>query len=184
MRVIAGTLRGRKLLTPEGMDTRPTTDRIKETLFNILQDRIPGARFLDLFAGSGQIGIEAVSRGASHAWLVDSGRNACGVIRKNIDHLNLSASCTLIQRDVKDAIRSFPPDQKFDIVFLDPPYREEREGEVLQSLQDKGCLTPESLVIIEASLGRDFSFAEALGFRILRVKNYKTNQHVFLSPER
>ena len=106
MRIIAGTARSLPLKTIEGMDTRPTTDRIKETLFNMLQNEIPGAYFLDLFAGSGQIGLEAVSRGARYAVFVENNKKACAVIEENIRFTKFDHETKLIQCDVLSAIRS------------------------------------------------------------------------------
>ncbi|MFN2925752.1 16S rRNA (guanine(966)-N(2))-methyltransferase RsmD [Lachnospiraceae bacterium YH-ros2228] len=180
MRVIAGKYRSRLLDTPKGMNTRPTTDRIKETLFNILSNRLPGASFLDLFAGSGQMAIEAISRGARYACLVDSSRDAQDCIRKNIERLGIEEETDLIGQDALSAIRTMPK-QHFDLVFLDPPYRDEKEGEILSALAESELIDSESLIIIEADLHRDFRFAEELGFTIERIKKYKTNQHVFLS---
>lgn len=182
MRVIAGKYRSRVLDTPKGMDTRPTTDRIKETLFNIINDRLPGASFLDLFAGSGQMGIEAISRGADFACFVDKGREPQDCIRRNIDRLGILGQCEIIGQDAVSAIRTMLK-RHFDLVFMDPPYRAEKEGEILEALKDSGLIDAETLIIIEADLHRDFNFVQELGFRIVRIKTYKTNQHIFLQME-
>ena len=181
MRVIAGRFRGRNLVTPKGLATRPTTDRIKETIFNILQNHVPGSNFLDLYAGSGQIGIEALSRGAKHVWLVDSSRDAKSAIESNMNTLKIQEECTFLNRDCLSAIASFPSDMTFDLVFMDPPYKDEKEYEILKSLLAKNCLHENSLIVIEADLHRDFSFVKGLGYQIERIKKYKTNQHIFLS---
>ena len=106
MRIIAGTARSLPLKTIEGMDTRPTTDRIKETLFNMLQNDVPGCYFLDLFAGSGQIGLEAVSRGARYAVFVENNKKACACIEDNIHFTKFDRETKLLQSDVISAIRS------------------------------------------------------------------------------
>ena len=131
MRIIAGTARSLPLKTIEGMDTRPTTDRIKETLFNMLQNDVPGSYFLDLFAGSGQIGLEAVSRGARYAVFVENNKKACACIEDNIHFTKFDRETKLLQSDVISAIRSMEGKYKFDVIFMDPPYKHEYEKEVL-----------------------------------------------------
>ena len=132
MRIIAGTARSLPLKTIEGMDTRPTTDRIKETLFNMLQNDVPGCYFLDLFAGSGQIGLEAVSRGARYAVFVENNKKACACIEDNIHFTKFDRETKLLQSDVISAIRSMEGKYRFDVIFMDPPYRHEYEKEVLE----------------------------------------------------
>lgn len=120
MRIITGNMRGKKLHTLEGSDVRPTTDRVKESLFNILQFRIEGRRFLDLFAGSGQIALEALSRGALSAVMVDSSRASVSVIEKNIAETKTADSAKLMPTDFA-AYLSHTQDE-FDVAFIDPPY--------------------------------------------------------------
>ena len=122
MRVIAGDKKGRRLVTPEGMDTRPTSDKVKEALFSIIQFELDGADFLDLFAGSGQMGIEALSRGANSAVFVDSGKKPCDCIRQNLASMGLLGCGEIVCRGVSEYLSSCT--RKFDIVFMDPPYRE------------------------------------------------------------
>lgn len=121
MRIITGTMRGKKLITPEGEAVRPTSDRVKEALFDILQFRIEGRRFLDLFAGSGQIGLEALSRGAAQAVLVDSSRASQQVIEKNVRAAGFGDRARLVPMDFASFLQSDPG--TYDIAFLDPPYR-------------------------------------------------------------
>lgn len=120
MRVITGTARGVSLAAPAGLQTRPTTDRVKENLFNIIQFDIPGAQVLDLFAGSGQLGIEALSRGAGEAVFVDQGKEAVAVIRKNLAAAKLQSQAQVVQADAFSYLGSCR--RKFDLIFLDPPY--------------------------------------------------------------
>jgi 16S rRNA (guanine(966)-N(2))-methyltransferase RsmD len=120
MRVIAGTAGGRKLYTLEGDDVRPTTDKVKEAVFSIIQFMIPGRRFLDLFAGSGQMGIEALSRGASEAVFVDKSRKSIEVITKNLENTGLLESAEVINHDAFGFLNHCK--DKFDIAYLDPPY--------------------------------------------------------------
>lgn len=131
MRVIAGSLRGRKLFSPDG-SARPTTDRVKESLFNIIQFDVPGAAVLDLFAGSGQLGIEALSRGAASAVFVDSSKQSLETVKKNTELCGLCGRSRLILSDAFSFLASCR--EKFDIVFLDPPYREKLCPEALELL--------------------------------------------------
>ncbi len=124
MRVIAGTARGVPLRAPGERDTRPVTDRVKETLFGILGDRIPGARVLDLYAGSGALGIEALSRGAEHATFVERGRQALDAIRHNLARTGLDGRASIRARDVMRFLSDAAAEPRFDLVFLDPPYSE------------------------------------------------------------
>ncbi len=135
MRIIAGTARSLPLKTIEGMDTRPTTDRIKETLFNMLQNDVPGCYFLDLFAGSGQIGLEAVSRGARYAVFVENNKKACACIEDNIHFTKFDRETKLLQSDVISAIRSMEGKYRFDVIFMDPPYRHEYEKAASECLK-------------------------------------------------
>lgn len=121
MRVIAGEARGRRLETREGMEVRPTPERVKEALFNILQFQIEGRRVLDLFAGSGQLGLEALSRGAAHAVFVDASRDSLEVVKRNIRALGMEAKSSVFQMDFSAFL--LRRQEPFDIVFLDPPYR-------------------------------------------------------------
>ena len=118
MRVIAGSARSLPLKTLEGMDTRPTTDRIKETLFNMIQSEIPGCRFLDLYAGSGAIAIEALSRGAKEAVLVENSKAACACIRENLAFTKLDSQAVLMEQDVAAAIVRLSGQEVFDIVYM------------------------------------------------------------------
>ena len=174
MRVIAGKARRLNLKTVPGMDTRPTTDRIKETLFNILQPELLDCRFLDLFSGSGGIGIEALSRGASYAVFVEKNPKAAACIRENLTFTKLAEDGKLLNMDVLQALRSLEGKGAFDIIFMDPPYNNELERQVLEYLKDS------TVIIVEADLQTDFSYVESLGYRQLRSKEYKTNKHVFL----
>ncbi len=181
MRIIAGTARSLPLQTIEGMNTRPTTDKIKETLFNMLQGDILGAYFLDLFAGSGQIGLEAVSRGAAYSVFVENNRKAAKCIENNIRFTKFDTQCRLLCTDVSAALRSMEGSFQFDIIFMDPPYDMELEKKVLAYLSDSSLLKEDTLIIAEASLQTDFSYAEKLGYRQLKYKKYKKNAHVFFT---
>lgn len=179
MRVIAGKCRSMPLKTIPGRNTRPTTDRIKETLFNIMQMDVPGSRFLDLFAGSGAIGIEALSRGAEHCTFVDSSRQAVRIIKENLKFTKLEADADVYEMDADSAVLSFNRDCAFNLVFLDPPYDNQLEKELLTLLVKAPCIAENALFVVEASKETDFSYAEDLGLACVKNKLYKTNKHVF-----
>lgn len=180
MRVIAGKAKRMMLKTVPGMDTRPTTDRIKETLFNMLQEELYGCRFLDLFAGSGGIGIEALSRGAAEAVFVEKNRKAAECIRQNLEFTRLNQQARVLTMDVFQALARLEGETPFQIIFMDPPYDHELERRVLEILAKSSLADENTLVIAEASLRTDFSYLEELGYEVLRRKEYKTNTHMFL----
>lgn len=180
VRVIAGKARHMILKTVPGTDTRPTTDRIKETLFNILQFQLEGERFLDLFSGSGAIGIEALSRGASFAAFVEKDRRAAQCIKDNVKATHLEKNAEIYTCDVLSAIAGMNGQEPFRFIFMDPPYKEQLEVSALQALKHSTLLDENTVIIVEALLNTSFDFADTLGFHITRVKEYKTNKHVFL----
>lgn len=178
MRVIAGTARSLRLKTPDGLDTRPTTDRIKETLFNMLQPYLGGALFVDLFSGSGGIGIEALSRGARHAYFVENEKRAISCIQENLQFTHLAGQATILKTDVLSALYGIH-EKEADIVFMDPPYDCGHEDRVLAVLKELPWVTEHSLIVIETSLNTDIAYLEELGFSVEKEKRYKTNRHVF-----
>lgn len=178
MRVIAGTAKSLRLKTPEGMDTRPTTDRIKETLFNMLQPNLGGALFVDLFSGSGGIGIEALSRGARHAYFVENEKRALSCILENLRSTHLADRATVLKTDAPLALHSIR-EREADIIFMDPPYGCGHERRVLSILKELSWVTENTLIVIETSLQTDFSYLEELGFSMEKEKRYKTNRHIF-----
>lgn len=184
MRVIAGTARSIQLKTIEGMDTRPTTDRIKETLFNMISHGLCDCKFLDLFSGSGAIGIEALSRGAESAVFVEKNPKAAKCIQENLNKTRLSERATIMNTDVLTALRRLDGKQSFDYVFMDPPYNHELEKQVLKYLATSSLLDSDALIIVEASLETDFSYLEELGYSLIKRKEYKTNIHIFLERKR
>ena len=180
MRVIAGNNRGMTLVTPDGIDTRPTTDRIKETLFNMIAFDLPDAYFLDLFSGSGQIGIEALSRGAKEAVFVEKDKNAINCIEKNLVKARLTDSSRLYKVDVIAALNQLNSHQVFDIIFMDPPYNKLIEKQVIENLVNKNYVSEDTIIIVEASLETKFDYVQELGYIITKEKLYKTNKHIFL----
>ncbi len=182
MRVIAGSKRSIPLYSLPGEQTRPTTDRIKETLFNMIAGDIPDAVFLDLYAGSGQIGIEALSRGAKSAVFCDNNHQAVSVIGKNLAKTGLNNKATVFACDAMTALqKSSSRGLKFDIIYLDPPYAAMTEEKILVAIRKLDLLAENGYIIIEASADRDFSFIEGIGFTLSRSKQYKTNQHIFIT---
>lgn len=182
MRVIAGTARRLLLNTLPGEETRPTADRIKETLFNILQSYIPGASFLDLFGGSGGIAIEALSRGAVRATIVEKNPKAVKTIQENLAHTQLQDRAQVIGSDAMAAIRRLSASEQasYDLIFLDPPYGEGLEDRALELLYRSVLAGEDTLFIVEMKLEADIAHFEEMGYKILRSKEYKTNKHVFL----
>jgi len=179
MRVIAGTARSLPLKTKEGKDTRPTTDRIKETLFNVLQGYVQEAVFFDLFSGSGGIGIEALSRGAKHAYFVENDAKAIECIVDNLKFTKFIDSATVLKQDVVNAINGIS-EKEADIIFMDPPYDQLFEKRVLEVLATKNYVTENTLIVVEASLKTDFDYLDKLGFEVEKEKRYKNNKHVFI----
>ncbi|HWZ51679.1 MAG TPA: 16S rRNA (guanine(966)-N(2))-methyltransferase RsmD [Granulicella sp.] len=157
MRVIAGTHRSRQLVSPRGTATRPTSDRLRETLFNILAPRILDCRFLDLYAGTGAVGIEAISRGAAHVWFTETAATAIAALRANLTALKITTGFTLEERGtgalLERLAKSLNPATAIDIVFLDPPYEAAAEYEttlnLLGSARGRQILSPDALVIAE-----------------------------------
>ena len=179
MRVIAGKARSLRLKTPAGTEVRPTTDRIKETLFNMIQMEVPGSLFIDLFAGSGGIGIEALSRGARRAYFVDNAAEAAACIRDNLAFTGLSESATLLRQDAALALRQIN-EKEADIIFMDPPYQDGCEERIFRVLPEMPYVTENTMIILEAEVNRQMDFLEDLGFEVVREKKYRTNKHVFI----
>jgi len=154
MRIIGGLARGRAIVAPPGEKTRPTQDYVRESLFNIIRWDLEDARVLDLFAGTGALSLEALSRGAAEAVLIDMDRDACAAIRKNMESTRLSDRCRLIPRDYAQALEGLAREgAKFDVVFIDPPYRMENTGEMCAKLMDLNLLSDAFLILVEHRRG-------------------------------
>lgn len=181
MRVIAGKARRIMLDTPKGLATRPTTDRIKETLFNMIAYELPDSRFLDLFSGSGAIGLEALSRGCRQAVFVEQDREALSCIASNLKRTRLEDGARVLAMEVTGALQYLKADgEPFDIIFMDPPYRQDFGGRVLALLAKSPICTEDTTVILEEALETDTAFVSACGFAVIREKCYKTNKHIFV----
>ena len=168
MRVITGKARGITLKTPEGMQTRPTTDRVKEAMFSIIQFEVPGARVLDLFGGSGQLGIEALSRGAKSAVFVDAREEACKLIRENLKRTKLEGEGRVIRSDYLDYLSRCK--ESFDLIFLDPPYAEVFLENALNRITEIDILQSGGIIVAERPLGKELPL-EIDGYT--RSKDYK-----------
>lgn len=179
MRVIAGSRRSLPLKSLEGDNTRPTVDKYKETLFNCIQMEVPDSMFLDLFSGSGAIGIEALSRGAKRAVLVENNKQALDVIKANVHFTKFENEAEIVKSDVISYVSRLPK-ITFDVIFMDPPYGKGLEKEVIEILNTKEFTNPDYTIIIEATLDEDMSYIEDTKFKIYKTKNYKNNKHVFL----
>lgn len=156
MRVITGKARGVNLKTPEGLTTRPTTDRVKEALFSIINFDIPNATVLDLFGGTGQLGIEALSRGAKSAVFVDAGESACRLIRENLRRTKLEAQARVVRSDYLAYLQHCR--EAYDIIFLDPPYAEIFLENSLKKITEIDILQSGGIIATERPLGKELPF--------------------------
>ena len=168
MRVITGTARGVQLKTPDGMVTRPTTDRVKEAMFSIIHFDIPGADVLDLFGGTGQLGIEALSRGAKKAVFVDAQENACKLIKENLNRTKLQQDGQVIRSDYLQYLDRCR--ERFDIILLDPPYADVFLENALKRITEIDILESNGIIVTERPLGKELPW-EFEGF--IRSKDYK-----------
>ena len=168
MRVISGKAKGVVLKAPEGMLTRPTSDRVKEAMFSIIQFDLPGAKVLDLFGGTGQLGIEAISRGASCAVFVDAREDACRLIRGNLAKAKMENQGKVVRSDYADYLKRCK--EKFRIIFLDPPYAEVFLEKSLNSIAEIDILESGGIIIAERPVGKDL-LCELEGFS--RSRDYK-----------
>ena len=168
MRVISGKARGVNLKTPDGMQTRPTIDRVKEALFSIINFDIPQSAVLDLFGGTGQLGIEALSRGAKSAVFVDQREDACRLIRENLRRTRMEQDAKVVRADYMDYLKRCK--EKYDIIFLDPPYAEVFLENALKCITEIDILQSGGIIVAERPLGKDLPW-DFEGFT--RSKDYK-----------
>lgn len=180
MRVIAGSAKSLKLKTLETMDTRPTQDRTKETLFNVLSPYLADCRFVDLFSGSGGIGIEALSRGAGSCIFVEQNPMAVSCIEENLAFTKLTEWAKVMRGDVLTLMNQIADGNPYDVIFMDPPYDHGLEKQVLEKISPTSMVDKYTIIVVEASLETDFSYLSDLGLRIYKKKEYRTNQHVFI----
>lgn len=157
MRVITGKAKGVQLKTPDGLQTRPTADRVKEALFSMLQFELPGAKVLDLFGGTGQLGIECLSRGAQEAVFVDASDKACALIRENLKRTKLAQQATVHRCDYMDYLKRCS--KRFDIILLDPPYAEAYLESALKYITEIDILESNGIIVTERPAGKELPFA-------------------------
>ena len=148
MRIISGSARGRKLKEPQGLDTRPTTDKVKESLFNIIQFELEGRRVLDLFAGTGQLGLEALSRGAEHCTFVDQRREAAALVKENVKLCRFEGQARVVQGESQAFLRACG--EKFDVIFLDPPYQTNLLEQCIEKITRFDILREHGIIVCES----------------------------------
>ncbi len=170
MRVVSGTARGARLTSLDGDATRPTLDNVKEAIFSMLFDKVQGARVLDLFAGSGALGIEALSRGADFCVFCDKSKKAVKVVEENLEKTHTKDSARVLTSDFSDALYSlFSEGEKFDIIFLDPPYKEAFLGQALEKIASLSLLKDGGIIVAELDDGTDVNIQN---FRLCKDKKY------------
>ena len=169
LRVISGSARGKKLISLEGLEVRPTLDRVKESVFNMIAFDIAQARVLDLFCGSGALGIEALSRGAEEAVFVDSAKASLAVTQKNLEATHLLSQATLCLSDSVQFLQKTT--EPFDLIFIDPPYKAKLYDAVVETIAMRGLLAPEGTLVIEAAAEEAISIPEQT-FSSVREKTY------------
>ena len=181
MRIISGKARGTKLFTLEGENTRPTLDRVKESIFNIIQNEIEGAKILDLFAGSGAIGLEFLSRGAEKAVLCDKSKEAINIIKKNVEKTHFQNNVQIYNIDFESCLEKIKNEQ-FDIIYLDPPYETDYIIKSLEKIIKEKIAKEESLIIIETDDElRIEKQIENIDMKIVDKRKYGRATIIFLS---
>ncbi len=176
MRIIAGKYKGFKLYCPKGRDIRPTTDRIKEDIFNIISAHIEGANFLDLFCGSGAIGIEALSRGARKVTLVEKSSIAISAVKKNTEKIKDKDNIAIVRSEAEKFL--IETDDKYDIIFFDPPYSYPDAGKIIRTIYKRNLLCPGGIIIAEQ--GKNvLPDINTEGFAIYKIKKYSSTAIYF-----
>lgn len=168
VRVISGMSRGRKLVAPKGLDTRPTTDRVKESMFNLIIPYIPAKNVLDLFAGSGALGIEALSRGSEHCVFVDAGKEASSVVKQNLDLSKQTDKAEVFSFDSLAFLNR--TNSKFDLIFIDPPYNKGLLTESVRLIYQKNLLSENGIIVVESEAGGEIPPGDC--FNILKQARY------------
>lgn len=181
MRIIGGLYRGRNISSPKGMTTRPTTDMVREALFNIVGIKVVDSYFLDIFAGTGAVGIEALSRGAQKAVFIEKDYNACKIIEKNLKDLQINDRAVLLKMDALIALKSLSKKgQTFDIIFMDPPYYRNLFTICIKQIQNYKLMKPNALLVVQHPLDESFEY---LGFNCLKKKKYGKTVLTLLAEE-
>lgn len=183
MRVISGSARGTKINSIEDLSTRPTLDRVKEALFNIIQDKIEDSIILDLFSGSGAIGIEFLSRGCKKAYLCDLSRNAVNIIKQNLEKTKLAENAMVINKDYKKCLQELKlQNVKFDVIYIDPPYKENIAIDSVKTILALNILKEKGLIIIETDeKDRDIEGLKNINVQIIDCRKYGRANLIFLN---
>ena len=183
MRIITGRARGTRLVTLEGNNTRPTSERVKEAVFSMIQFDVEGRRVLDLFAGSGQMGLEALSRGALKATFVDNSKAAIGVIGQNVKKTHFEDESEVIFSSAEDYLRRVKGREKFDLVFIDPPYAAGVQAKMLELLLEYDLVKPTSTIVCESGEEDIFKDAPSLAdkFEIIKKAKYSISYVTILN---
>lgn len=183
MRIISGTAKGTKLYTLEGLTTRPTLDRVKESIFNIIQNEIQDVSFLDLFSGSGAIGLEALSRGAKKAILCDKSEDAVKIIKQNAEKTHLQDKAKIYNCDFKKCLEKI--EEPLDIIFLDPPYKTDYIYESLKIIEENKLLNEDGIIILETDeKERITEKLKKIQFDIIDERKYGIANIIFLKTKR
>ena len=182
MRVISGSARGTNLYSLEGDTTRPTLDRVKESLFNIIQNKIADANILDLFAGSGALGIEALSRGAKKAVFCDQSKNAIQIIKQNIEKTHLQEKAEIIHADYKKVLNQMSQKEKFDLILIDPPYAKNIAVQAVEEIVKLDLLAEDGIIILETDdKEREKCQLENIEINMYDIRKYGRIELIFLS---
>ena len=180
MRIISGKSRGTKLNTIDSSATRPTTDRVKESLFNIIRNYIEDAKVLDLFAGSGALGIECISRGCAESFFCDNSAEAIKMVEQNIKKIRAGSVARVLKADYKQAIEKFE-NEKFDIIFIDPPYRMNIATDAIERIVQKKILNKNGIIILETDeKEREIRQLENINIEIYDTRKYGKINLIFL----
>ena len=184
MRIISGKARGTKLTTIEEITTRPTLDRVKESLFNIIQSKVRDSVVLDLFAGSGALGIEALSRGASKAYFCDTNKKAISAIKQNLEKTKMLEQAEIINKDFNECLISIK--EPFDLIFLDPPYKLDLTGNAVRTIINRNLLKEDGIIIVETDEEkRDLEELENIpNISVIDKRKYGRASLIFIKEER
>ncbi len=183
MRVISGSARRINLIVPDS-NVRPTTDRTKETLFNMINSELPGAIVLDLFAGSGALGIESLSRGAKFCYFGDSYKQSNECIKTNLQHTKLVDKAKVFRYDYIKTLETLSKEEiKCHVIFIDPPYNMEFENSALKLIDEYNLLKDDGIIIIESDIKTIIDDSTLIGFNVYKTKKYKTNKFTFIQKE-
>lgn len=183
MRIITGIAKGRKIIAPEGMDTRPTSDRVKESVFNIISKKVYGARVLDLFSGTGNLGLEAISRGAEWCTFIEKNKITHKILLENVNNLGFSEKCEVYSRDAFDVLEMLGKNsEKYDIIFLDPPYSKGLIERAIIKISENSLINNKGIIMSEYD-ENDVIPENINGINIFRTEKYGRTKISFWTKE-